>query len=744
MRNNFIEVLTNEVEIPIIQRDYAQGRTDKKTEKIRKDFLDALFDFIQHKQSHEPEAEIELDFIYGFTIEKNASQTKFIPIDGQQRLTTLWLLYWFTSVKEESIPEDNYFLRNFLYETRHSTTEFCKQLTLFQPNFNKESIGNEIKNQPWYFETWDFDPSVQAMIIVLNDIEKRYKELKFEKIWNLIKNDSCPFYFYKLDMSSVGLSDDLYIKMNSRGKGLTEFEYFKAGFSELIINDEQKEKFENSIDGEWIDCIWHLVFSSNIMSDDIAQEVDNAFLNIFNFITSVIALKKDIKTPQGNRYEDTINSADLVKSIYADYENRQLLFNILDAISDQQKFNSSFWNDTFYFAKDEYQQSKSRLFFQHKEVNLLKRCLSVGRRGLTFPEQILLYSCFHHLVNQNDDFDKRIRNIRNLSINSENELRETILGDCFNEVDKYLEQGDLNIFKEFKTDQIDEEKNKERFLNGSIKDLSILRKLEDSDILRGSISLFPFDDKLEKRASKYLELFEENDIVQDFNNKSNLLLCFGDYSQNHNSLTNLMAKSKIVIRSFFTTPGYNKAHFYTKTQSVTMDCIDYFVQNNTISATQKISDTLSDYSAKPKGWRYYFLKYPSFKNENQYGYYEWRDSHYCIWKMGKKQFNGYHWDPFLYEARNYFNSKKLTLGNYGIHDKLVLSINKSKILISSLSYGFLFENGNTAINNALLEELIVNKLLNHEGKLLILQNENEIDLEDRIEKLKSVLNSLLS
>ena len=37
MRNNYIEILNNKIEIPIIQRDYAQGRTNGKVDKIRKD-----------------------------------------------------------------------------------------------------------------------------------------------------------------------------------------------------------------------------------------------------------------------------------------------------------------------------------------------------------------------------------------------------------------------------------------------------------------------------------------------------------------------------------------------------------------------------------------------------------------------------------------------------------------------------------------------------------------------------------
>ena len=108
MRSNYIDILAQKVEIPIIQRDYAQGRTDSKTNKIRKDFLDVLFEFIQHKDKNQ-KAEIELDFIYGFNEEDEKQPSEFVPIDGQQRLTTLWLLYWFVTAKENIAEKDKMF-----------------------------------------------------------------------------------------------------------------------------------------------------------------------------------------------------------------------------------------------------------------------------------------------------------------------------------------------------------------------------------------------------------------------------------------------------------------------------------------------------------------------------------------------------------------------------------------------------------------------------------------------------------
>lgn len=73
--------------IPIIQRDYSQGRRDPEVDRVRSRFLDSL-----HGALSEP---ITLDFVYG-DIDENGVMT---PLDGQQRLTTLFLLYWYAAKK---------------------------------------------------------------------------------------------------------------------------------------------------------------------------------------------------------------------------------------------------------------------------------------------------------------------------------------------------------------------------------------------------------------------------------------------------------------------------------------------------------------------------------------------------------------------------------------------------------------------------------------------------------------------
>jgi uncharacterized protein with ParB-like and HNH nuclease domain len=73
----------NSIKIPKIQRDYAQGRCPSlEIKRIRDSFLSALYDSLV--KENKP---IILDFIYGDI--KDGSLT---PLDGQQRLTTLYLL----------------------------------------------------------------------------------------------------------------------------------------------------------------------------------------------------------------------------------------------------------------------------------------------------------------------------------------------------------------------------------------------------------------------------------------------------------------------------------------------------------------------------------------------------------------------------------------------------------------------------------------------------------------------------
>src|SRR4051794_38126845 len=90
-------VAVERIEIPLFQRDYAQGRETDRVERIRTDFLEVLHAAIAGDQPKP----VGLDFVYG-GIDKGTLR----PLDGQQRLTTLFLLHWYVASRSGNLTQD--------------------------------------------------------------------------------------------------------------------------------------------------------------------------------------------------------------------------------------------------------------------------------------------------------------------------------------------------------------------------------------------------------------------------------------------------------------------------------------------------------------------------------------------------------------------------------------------------------------------------------------------------------------
>lgn len=252
----FWELVTKQtIHIPIIQRDYAQGRADKQARTVRKQFIRDLADHLETKRP------LVLDFIYG-----SVTPTKeFLPLDGQQRLTTLFLLHWYLGVKEGR-PEVTT-LSRFSYETRASSREFCQALVAMAPTLRpllgQTPISTLIRDSPQFYRSWEHDLTIQSMLVVLDTIDDVFRETPVT-FAQLMDNDACPIRFHFIDLAVYGMEDTLYIKMNARGKALTPFEHFKAhiqGFAQAEETKGQLEsgfthQFMHRLDGVWTDLFW--------------------------------------------------------------------------------------------------------------------------------------------------------------------------------------------------------------------------------------------------------------------------------------------------------------------------------------------------------------------------------------------------------------------------------------------------------------------------------------------------------
>ncbi|RGZ95272.1 DUF262 domain-containing protein [Bacteroides stercoris] len=96
------------VVIPMVQRDYAQGRTSIEVNRVRNRFLTAIKNYLLQPDSNYEV--MKMDFVYGETeniwskTETNKLEKIIVtPLDGQQRLTTLFLLHWYAAKKVSSI-----------------------------------------------------------------------------------------------------------------------------------------------------------------------------------------------------------------------------------------------------------------------------------------------------------------------------------------------------------------------------------------------------------------------------------------------------------------------------------------------------------------------------------------------------------------------------------------------------------------------------------------------------------------
>jgi hypothetical protein len=360
------------IEIPIIQRDYAQGRIGK--EELRRSFLTNLKEALDKKL--DKEKELKLDFVYG-AINNNT----LTPLDGQQRLTTLWLLHWYVALRAGKLEEVCEKLKKFSYETRVSSREFCEQLCncenfkSFKPENDK--IVEFITNQTWFYSAWKQDPTIQSMLRMLSrtketdksgnnfidGIEELFDGVKdFTEYWERLSRENCPITFYHLPLENFGLSDDLYIKMNARGKQLTDFENLKADLIGYIQERANENKdWENLLKGEdsipikldttWTDLFWENRKEKGSKKDK--GEIDDIYLTFLNrFFWNELFIAKE---KNDDKYILDIGKGDETST----QENNNVSYKYLNKIDEKVGQNNN--TERFYQGLDKYKYFNSKI-----------------------------------------------------------------------------------------------------------------------------------------------------------------------------------------------------------------------------------------------------------------------------------------------------------------------------------------------------------------------------------------------
>lgn len=631
------------VEIPLIQRDYAQGRAEPSVEEIRTSFLEVLLGAVAGGPP------VGLDFVYG-----KIEEGTLLPLDGQQRLTTLFLLHWYLASAAGQLDQEADWTR-FSYATRPSARLFCQRLVT-NPLPREISRPSEwITDQPWYLHVWRNDPTVQAMLVMIdaiNDgIRRLYPHLDAQQAWHRLSDEGSPaISFHLLPLGDMDSGEDLYIKMNSRGKPLTPFESFKARFEQDIAHSHRVSEFAHKVDGAWSDLLWPIHGGDYIVDDEFYRYVD--------FITEICELREN-RTESG-RLTTRARAIFGVDNPRAG-EHLDFLFAAFDCWLDQAHVVATF--DRYLTiampGQDSYDSEKVVLFGV-AGTNLLAQCChlfdsqAIGNRDFTLQQSLLLYAMLLHQIQQTENFRPRLRMLRNLIAASENEIRRPNMPRLISDVEAVIVDGDLNAVSVLNSNQVDDEQRKVQFIQGYPGLTDALCRLEDHPLLRGSLGAFELDaETLRARAEAFEAVFAD---PRNWSRLTGALLATGDYQRRRTRSAAWQfgtgsERNDTAWRYLLTNESWAGLAATRTVLSALLDGLAASEQSPEAHLDQVMSSWLAERQASARyDWRYYLVRYDSMR-EGATGIYYGADGQlgYSMCMLRTQQLNGHYRDPILLE-----------------------------------------------------------------------------------------------
>ena len=607
--------------IPPIQRDYTYGSQTAETDKV----LNNMLDNIRKSLYDVNEPEMTMNFVYGYTEE----DVNYVPLDGQQRLTTLFLIHYYAALNNVSGDFDT--LRKFTYATRETTKNYCVDILqnhqeILDYSAKTKNISSAIKNMPWYLPSFDNDPSIRSMQVAMERIEQKFHEVK-DSLWNKLVSEDCPVNFYKLDFGPFGLSDDLYMKMNSRGKKLTEYEIFKSMLLKHVEKKMELKDYKRDLalkfDNEWTDLVWETIDRPE--EENKLSNIDKAYIQLMKLITRILTYIHG--TPEEENIE-------LSKQTIESYMNDKHCINFIDDF-----IGAHVWAKNKFGSVD---KATDKLFDNINQIYKEKHGFSACLNGNSIKngDLLFLYGCYCGFTQLRDDkctlerVQFNIRHLRNIIENSDNEIRKDKMPLLINEVKDIMSS---NIAKKdkgqvaFNTNIWEEEIEKEN----NIEVWKLLWNFEEHELLRGSLANFAsnrilfLSDKIElntliSRLEKFSYIFDENYKANDKLIRA-ALLTVKDYTQNNGSAFNYRILGNIPL----CWRGMLVKREIRKNQESIMEVIDTIqVTTEKIETVlRNMIDTYLDSKTTDKSdWRYYAVKYSentymAYTHTDGYGYF---------------------------------------------------------------------------------------------------------------------------
>lgn len=265
----FVNSYIDQIIIPEIQRDYVWG--PEQTNGLLGSILDDYNQFINAKvpvQTSDDQIKelfeqfykkqrysTNIGFIYAYNDPEYTG--KYFLIDGQQRVTTIYLLLLALAVNQDkALFEKYYFPGGKLkidYRVRDSAHSFLKSFVQHILE-GKDASEETIINQYWYFSPYKIDKTIPSLIANYSTISSflkannLYNAAFFEYVQNYIE-----FWYFDTNMSDQG--EELYIYMNARGEQIQPNENLKADLLANVSSEKEKNRWGAKWE-EWQDFFW--------------------------------------------------------------------------------------------------------------------------------------------------------------------------------------------------------------------------------------------------------------------------------------------------------------------------------------------------------------------------------------------------------------------------------------------------------------------------------------------------------
>lgn len=404
MKYTLKEFLTHrsldQIVIPEIQRDYVWSKDNVESllNSINSDFNDqkvALKGLDDSTLENLPPVIKELalrakadrkvftniGFIYAYSGDGDISD-KYFLIDGQQRMTTMYLLLLAMSIKEqkENMFRSSYFSHNIPkvdYKVRESAHDF---LLNFVDYMLKGGNIKQVKDQYWYYLLYENDKTIQSLITNYSVVLDLLNQTNFD--FDHVENNIELWYF---DTTKSEQGEELYIYMNSRGEAVQANENIKAQLLEGLSDAEKHEKGM-----EWEE--WQNFFWQNKDKNENADEGFNEFLRWIEII-GFIQGNPSITNKEQMEFVRSIRVSNKITTKYITLDNIDRYYKAVKKL---------IGIENVYF--DIKWLSGVKDFINY--VKILPALIYVDTHPETTPTQIRRFIRFFHNIIKNEDINK--------------------------------------------------------------------------------------------------------------------------------------------------------------------------------------------------------------------------------------------------------------------------------------------------------------------------------------------------